>query len=110
MIDYQLSLLKEHSELVAKINALDSSMSEAYHGAHRIEYANRCIQLTAMRNYESALRARLECAGIIYDNGYYLQNITPASILPEPTIPNTGNDYDEDNKPCSNEDKANEPA
>lgn len=99
MNDYQKSLIEEHSQLVVRTQKLhDYVYSNKSDKDNNIEFANKCIQVTSMKKYEEALRARLENAGIVFENGNYFERV--ASITTEiPTpIPEAGNDYDADSQ------------
>ena len=68
-------MIDEHKELIDRINKLDeyvirfaATKDDVY------EYANKCIQLNAMKAYAHALEARLLNQGIVYDselNAYF---------------------------------------
>ncbi len=69
-------MIVEHSELVERIKKLDAYIySNASDDDDKIEFANKCIQLAAMRKYQEALRARLENQGVISDNGEYFVHL-----------------------------------
>lgn len=91
MNTYQKKLIKEHSELVVKVNTLHNYIygNESNEDC-KIEFAIKCIQLAAMKKYEEALRARLENANVIYENGDYLERVATV------TENMKGNDYDKD--------------
>lgn len=97
MNNYQKTLIEEHSNLVVRTQNLhDYVYSDASNKDNRIEFANKCIQLASMKKYEEALRARMENAGITFEDGNYFErvaNITPTII---PPIATTGSDYDVD--------------
>lgn len=97
MNNYQKALIEEHSNLVVRTQNLhDYVYSDASNKDNRIEFANKCIQLASMKKYEEALRARMENAGITFENGNYFErvaNIAPTIIPPMPTA---GSDYDVD--------------
>lgn len=85
MKDYIARMVQEHSELIIKIEKLDSFL----YGNNGInihtniennktqddlcrnmsEYANKCMQLMNMRNYLRALECRLNNEGIFYEDG-----------------------------------------
>lgn len=76
MEKYKSELIKEHGELVLKINNLENYIySEASNKDNKIEYANKCIQLTAMKKYADCLEARLVNAGIVYEDGTYFEKV-----------------------------------
>lgn len=69
-------LIVEHAELVVKINNLNNYIySPQAENDNRIEFANKCIQLSYMKKYEECLRIRLANAGIIYTDGQYIAHI-----------------------------------
>lgn len=73
---YKKCLIKEHSQLVDKINELDEYIySEKSDNDNKVEYANKCMQLNAMKLYAKALGCRLFNAGIVYDCGTYLEHV-----------------------------------
>ena len=97
MNNYQKALVEEHSNLVVRIQKLhDWIYSDKSNADNKVEFANKCIQLASMKKYEEALRARLENAGIVFENGNYFERV--ASINPVIAIVmfDTGNDYDAD--------------
>ncbi|MBP5446453.1 MAG: hypothetical protein J6Y28_09805 [Acholeplasmatales bacterium] len=70
-------MIEEHAQLVVRTQALhDYVYSEKSDNDNKVEFANKCIQLTAMKKYEEALRARLENQGIeITDDGEYYEKV-----------------------------------
>lgn len=96
MKDFVKCMIKEHKELVERIQALSDyvykDMSEA---DDRAEYATKCIQLVAMRNYEAALCDRLENQGVIVDCGEYFEKVDTDKLTRVP-VTTKGNDFDED--------------
>ena len=69
-------MIEEHAALVVKIQKLHNYIySEKSNNDDKVEFANKCIQLSAMKKYEEALRARLENQNIIFDNGSYFEQI-----------------------------------
>lgn len=69
-------MIEEHAALVVKIQKLHNYIySEKSDNDDKVEFANKCIQLSAMKKYEEALRARLENQNIIFDNGSYFEQI-----------------------------------
>ena len=81
MNNYQKDLIEEHSNLVVRIKNLNSYIySDESNEDDRIEFANKCIQLTSMKKYEECLRARLENAGVVFENDTYFENV--ASVKP----------------------------
>lgn len=74
-------MIIEHSELVERINKLnDYVYSKKSDKDDKVEFANKCIQLNAMKTYEKALRARLENQGIICENGEYFAHLAKPCV------------------------------
>ena len=97
MNNYQKALIAEHSDLVVRTQKLhDYIYSDASDNDNRIEFANKCIQLAAMKKYEEALRARIENAGITFENGNYFERVASITSTIIPPIATTGSDYDVD--------------
>ena len=97
MNNYQKDLIEEHSNLVVRINILHNNVySSASDVDNKVEFANKCIQLAAMKKYEEALRARIENTGIMFNNGEYLERV--AAITPVICDDNTGSDSNADAK------------
>ena len=94
MENYQKRMIKEHSDLVVRIQSLHNYVySDQSDADNKVEFANKCIQLAAMKKYEEALRARIENTGIMFNNGEYLERVA--------TIANdgyAGSDFDVDTK------------
>ena len=81
MNSYQKALIEEHSNLVVRIQKLhDWIYSDKPIKDDKVEFANKCIQLAAMKKYEEALCARIENSGITFENGQYFERV--ASITP----------------------------
>ena len=81
MENYKKKLIEEHSQLVVRIEKLHNWVySDQSNVDNKVEFANKCIQLAAMKNYEEALRARIENTGITFENGNYFERV--ASITP----------------------------
>lgn len=87
MNSYQNSLIKEHSELIVRTGILYEYIysGRALEHDDKVEYANKCIQLSSMKKYEECLRARLANVGIDIIDGKYLENVTPAPHVPDST-------------------------
>lgn len=97
MNSYQKALIEEHSNLVVLTQNLHNYVySDASNNDNRIEFANKCIQLASMKKYEEALRARIENAGITFENGNYFERIASITSTIIPPIATTGSDYDVD--------------
>lgn len=102
MNSYQKSLIDEHAQLVTRTTRLHNYIfiEEPTKTGHtvkdddRVEFANKCIQLSAMKKYEEALRARLENAGVVFENGDYFERV--ATINVPNTAESFGSDYDAD--------------
>lgn len=76
MENYQKEMIEEHSGLVVRIQNLHNYVySDQSNADNKVEFANKCIQLAAMKKYEEALRARIENAGIVFENGQYFEHI-----------------------------------
>ena len=95
MEKYQKRMIEEHSELVIRIQKLHNWVySDKSNADNKVEFANKCIQLAAMKKYEEALRARIENTGIMFNNGEYLERV--ATITPVMCDNNTGSDSNAD--------------
>lgn len=95
MEKYQKRMIEEHSELVIRIQKLHNWVySDKSNADNKVEFANKCIQLAAMKKYEEALRARFENAGIVFENGEYFERV--ATITPVICDDNTGSDSNTD--------------
>ena len=91
-------MIDEHHELVCRIENLHNFVySDASNNVNRIEFANMCIQLSAMKKYEEALNARLVNQGILFENGQYFEHISNIdnNVTP-PAIETKGSDHDLD--------------
>lgn len=76
MEQYQKEMIEEHSGLVVRIQELHNYVySDKANVDNKVEFANKCIQLAAMKKYEEALRARFENAGIVFQNGEYFEHV-----------------------------------
>lgn len=86
MKNFVKRMCEEHAELVVRVKKLhDFIYSNASDKVSKVEFANMCIQLAAMKKYEEALRARLENHGIFFENGVYLERV--GCILPHCSKP-----------------------
>lgn len=95
MEKYQKRMIEEHSELVIRIQKLHNWVySDKSNADNKVEFANKCIQLAAMKKYEEALRARFENAGIVFENGEYFERV--AAITSVTCDDNTGSDSNAD--------------
>lgn len=97
MDNYQKALIEEHSNLVVRIQKLhDWIYSDKPIKDDKVEFANKCIQLAAMKKYEEALRARIENIGITFENGNYFERVASINTVIDTVMPAAGNDYDAD--------------
>ena len=97
MNNYQKDLIEEHSNLVVRIKVLHNNIySSTSDVDNKVEFANKCIQLAAMKKYEEALRARIENTGIMFNNEEYLERI--ATITSKINNCKTDSNFDEDVK------------
>jgi hypothetical protein len=65
-------MIEEHAQLVKRIEKLHNYIySKQSDNDDKVEFANKCIQLAAMKKYEEALNARLYNAGVHFENGQY---------------------------------------
>lgn len=74
MEDFVKRIVEEHKQLVVRIEKLNNFIyNEDTSHVSKADFANLCMQLSAMRQYERCLRARLANHGITFeDNDYYL--------------------------------------
>lgn len=94
MEKYQKEMIEEHSDLVVRIQNLHNYVySDQSNADNKVEFANKCIQLAAMKKYEEALRARIENAGIVFENGNYFEHI--ASIKANAPEGNNGENVEQ---------------
>ena len=92
MEKYQKEMIEEHSGLVVRIQKLhDYIYSNNSDKDDKIEFANKCIQLAAMKKYEEALRARIENIGITFENGNYFEHVAAIKVN-EPESTTTAGD------------------
>ena len=76
MIDFVKRMVDEHSQLVVRIKNINEYIySDESNKDNKVEFANKCLQLSAMKKYEEALRARLENQGIFFENNQYFERI-----------------------------------
>lgn len=76
MTDYQKELIKEHSDLSIRLEALSNNVyGKDSDKDDKIEFANKSIQLSAMKTYEYALCARMQNVGIVFDNNNYFERV-----------------------------------
>lgn len=88
MKDYQKRMIEEHCELVVRIQKLhDYIYSNKSNADNKVEFANKCIQLAAMKKYEEALRARMENVDITFENGHYFERVASISPVVDTAMP-----------------------
>ena len=76
MLDFVQRMVEEHSQLAVRTQALHEYIySDKSNNDNKVEFANKCIQLSAMKKYEEALRARLENQGVFFENGQYFERV-----------------------------------
>ena len=81
MENYQKTLIEEHSQLVVRIQKLHNYVySDQSNADNKVEFANKCIQLAAMKKYEEALRARLENQSVFFENGQYFERVAQITV------------------------------
>ena len=69
---YVKRMIKEHSQLYVRIQKLHNFIyNEDTSIVNKADFANMCMQLAAMRQYEKCLIVRLNNAGISFENGAY---------------------------------------
>ena len=84
MLDFVKRMVDEHSQLFIRIQKLHEYIySDKSDNDNKVEFANKCIQLSAMKKYEEALRARLENQSVFFENGQYFERV--AEIKPSTT-------------------------
>ena len=76
MENFVKRLIKEHKELYVRLCKLENFIynKDTSH-IHKSEFANLCMQLAAMRQYEKCLRARLANNDIAFEDGVYSEVI-----------------------------------
>ena len=76
MLDFVQRMVEEHSQLAVRTQALHEYIySDKSNNDNKVEFANKCIQLAAMKKYEEALRARLENQCVFFENGQYFERV-----------------------------------
>ena len=72
MKKYVKEMVEEHSQLYVRLVKLnDDIYNKDTSHINKVDFANMCMQLAAMRQYEKCLIARLNNAGISFENGAY---------------------------------------
>lgn len=94
MEDFVKRIVDEHKQLIVRIEKLNNFIyNEDTSHVSKADFANLCMQLSAMRQYERCLRARLANHGIAFeDNDYYLI----IDRIDDPIKENKGSDNDID--------------
>ena len=81
MVEFVKRMIDEHAELVVRIQKLHNYVySEVSDKDNKPEFANKCIQLSAMKKYEDALRARLENQSVFFENGQYFERVAQLAV------------------------------
>ncbi len=97
MNNYQKALIEEHSDLIVKLKKFEAYVySNESDNDNKVEFANKCIQLASMRKYEEALNARMENAGITFEDGNYFERVAQITPVIATVMPDAGSDYDVD--------------
>lgn len=95
MLDFVKRMVDEHSQLVVRTQKLNEYIySDKSNKDDKVEFANKCLQLSAMKKYEEALRTRLENQGIFFENNQYFERIGCLNI----TSTERSEDNNNDNK------------
>ena len=83
MLDFVKRMVDEHSQLFIRIQKLHEYIySDKSDNDNKVEFTNKCIQLSAMKKYEEALRARLENQGVFFENGQYFERVAEIKATP----------------------------
>lgn len=91
MKDYIQRMIKEHADLIIKVNKLDkfiydnnginihadikNNQNQEQLCKNMTEYANKCMQLADMKHYLQCLECRLNNEGVFFENGNYLEKV-----------------------------------
>ena len=78
MKDFVKRMVIEHKELCEKIDRLQNFVydEKKSNSVNKVDYANMCIQLNAMKTYANALECRINNQGIYIDEtGEYVQKV-----------------------------------
>lgn len=92
-------MVEEHAQLCVRIDKLHNYVySEASDKDNKVEFANKAIQLAAMKKYEEALYARLNNQGVHMENGKYYEQVAEILSQTPPPAPSKpcGSDFDVD--------------
>lgn len=93
MVDFVKRMVEEHSQLAVRIQALHEYIySDKSNTDNKVEFANKCIQLAAMKKYEEALRARLENQSVFFENGQYFERVAEINTASAIETPIEGKD------------------
>ena len=88
MLDFVKRMVDEHSQLVTRTQILHEYIySNKSNNDNKIEFANKCIQLSAMKKYEEALSARLENQGVFFENGQYFERVAEVNTSTSASTP-----------------------
>ena len=97
MNTYQKSLIEEHAGLIVRIDALHNYIySKESNKDDKVEFANKSIQLSAMKKYAECLEARMANVDIIFEDGNYFNRVSKVTKVIFTQMPEKGSDYDED--------------
>lgn len=76
MENFVRRMIDEHAELKTRISKLEKFIySDKSDNVNKVDFANMCIQLKAMRMYESALGARLVNQNIVFEDSQYYERV-----------------------------------
>lgn len=93
MVDFVKRMIDEHSQLVVRTQKLHEYIySDKSNDDNKVEFANKCIQLAAMKKYEEALRARLENQGVFFENSQYFERVAEIKTTSTTETPIEGKD------------------
>lgn len=97
-------IIQEHKELYVRILKLDDLIyNQDTNHINRTDFANMCVQLVAMKQYEKCLSTRLHNNGVIVKDGLYLNVVdaldaefekNEAPEVPEDDCPKSLNNED----------------
>ena len=96
MLDFVQRMVEEHSQLAVRTQALHEYIyGDKSNNDNKVEFANKCIQLSAMKKYEEALRARLENQGVFFENGQYFERVAEIKATPTSETPEEGHNNED---------------
>ena len=88
MLDFVQRMVEEHSQLVVRTQALHEYIySDKSNNDNKVEFANKCIQLSAMKKYEEALRARLENQSVFFFFFQYFEHVSEINTSTSTSTP-----------------------